>query len=280
MPVDLGEYEKVRAMEIAERIRSFGPDDVGVWIGRLDGAAVFEHRAAELHYAASTMKLPLAMAVMRQVEAGDLSLDQLLEVHDDFESQVGGRFRVDREDDDAPATWTQLGSEVSLAWLVSEMITVSSNLATNLVLEVVGVDRAHAALGQFGDRAGAIRRGIDDAAARAAGITNDISPAGLAAALRAVGNQAGASGSYLRDLLSANQWNDEIPARLPAGTRVEHKNGWAGRSLHDGGIVYPPDAEPYCIVVCTTSDASEQEAQRLIADISWHAWNHRHDLAL
>ncbi|WP_433168634.1 serine hydrolase [Kribbella sp. CA-247076] len=263
-------------MGIAELLREVdGSGEFGVWLGRLDGVPVFEHEAETTHYSASTMKLPVAIAMMRKVEAGELALDQPVTVHNDFASAAGGRFGVNPDEDEAPATWEKLGSEVPLGWLVTEMITRSSNLATNLVLELVGVDAADAVL-----RPGpsAIRRGIDDLPARAAGISNEMSPAGLAGVLVAVGNQDGASGDYLRDLLAGNQWNGEIPALLPAGTRVEHKNGWDTRIRHDGGIVRPPDAEPFVLVVCTTSDLADADAQKLIASIALVAWNHRHAL--
>ncbi|GAB2640500.1 serine hydrolase [Kribbella swartbergensis] len=279
-------------MGIAELLREAdGSGDFGVWLGRLDGVPVFEHQAERTHYSASTMKLPVAMAMMRKVEAGELKLDQPVTVHNDFESAAGGRFGVNRDEDDAPTTWTKLGTQVPLGWLATEMITRSSNLATNLVLEQVGIEAAHAVLAEStlagSEAAGegaalsgrsAIRRGIDDLPARRAGISNEMSPAGLAGVLVAVGKQEGASGDHLRDLLARNEWNGEIPALLPAGTRVEHKNGWDTRIRHDGGIVRPPDAEPFVLVVCTTSDLPDADAQKLIASIALEAWNHRHEL--
>jgi beta-lactamase class A len=269
----------VIGMGIAELLREVdGSGEFGVWLGRLDGVPVFEHAAERTHYAASTMKLPVAMAMMRKVEAGELALDQPVAVHNDFASAAGGRFGVNPDEDEAPATWTKLGTTAPLGWLATEMITRSSNLATDLVLEQVGVPAAQAVLAEYGPGDSAIRRGIDDVAAQRAGISNLMSPAGLAGVLVAVGNQKGASGDYLRDLLAGNQWNGEIPALLPDGTRVEHKNGWDTRIRHDGGIVRPTDAEPFVLVVCTTSDLPDAEAQKLIAAIALEAWNHRHDL--
>jgi len=269
----------VIGMGIAELLLEVdGSGEFGVWLGRLDGVPVFEHAAERTHYAASTMKLPVAMAMMRKVAAGELALDQPVTVHNDFASAAGGQFGVDPDEDEAPATWTKLGTAVPLGWLATEMITRSSNLATDLVLEQVGIEAAHAVLAEHGPGDSAIRRGIDDVAGRWAGISNTMSPAGLAGVLVAVGNQKGASGDYLRDLLAGNQWNGEIPALLPSGTRVEHKNGWDTRIRHDGGIVRPPDADPFVLVACTTSGLPDAEAQKLIAAIALEAWNHRHDL--
>lgn len=281
-------------MGIADLLRGVdGSGEFGVWLGRLDGVPVFEHAAERTHYAASTMKLPVAMAMMRKVDAGELALDQPVTVHNDFASAAGGRFGVNPAEDEAPATWTKLGTEVPLGWLATEMITRSSNLATNLVLEQVGVEAAQAVLAEStlarseapgagvaesGSGRSAIRRGIDDVAAQRAGISNEMSPAGLAGVLVAVGNQEGASGGCLRDLLAGNQWNGEIPALLPAGTRVEHKNGWDTTIRHDGGIVRPPDADPFVLVVCTTSELADADAQKLIASIALEAWNHRHEV--
>jgi beta-lactamase class A len=272
-------------MGIADLLRGVeGQGAFGVWLGRMDGAAVFTHEAEGPHYSASTMKLPVAMAMLRKVDAGELALDQPVTVHNDFASAAGGRFGVNRAEDEAPATWTKLGEQVPLGWLATEMITRSSNLATDLVLEQVGAEAANAVLTEYaGDAAGsgdesAIRRGIDDSAAQKAGISNMMTPAGLAAVLVAAGNDDTKSGQYLRDLLAANEWNGEIPAGVPAGTRVEHKNGWDLRIRHDGGIVRPAEADPFVLVVCTTSELPDRDAQRLIAAIAAEAWEHRHDL--
>jgi beta-lactamase class A len=264
-------------MGIADLLRGVeGQGAFGVWLGRTDGVAVFTHEAERPHYSASTMKLPVAMAMLRKVDAGELALDQPVTVHNDFASAAGGRFGVNRAEDEAPATWEKLGEEVPLNWLAREMITRSSNLATNLVLELVGADAANAVLVEYAKDESVIKRGIDDSPAQQAGISNLMTPAGLAGALVAVANDE--SAQYLRDLLAANEWNGEIPAGVPAGTRVEHKNGWDLRIRHDGGIVRPADADPFVLVVCTTSDLPDRDAQQLIAAIAAEAWNHRHDL--
>ncbi|MFC0625237.1 serine hydrolase [Kribbella deserti] len=259
-----------------------GTGEFGVWLGRMDGTAVFTADADRTHYSASTMKLPVAIAMMREVEAGRLDLDQKITVHNDFPSAAGGRFGLTEANDDSKTVWQEMGNEVTLRWVATNMITVSGNLATDLVLDLVGIDKANAVLAEFGSGRSVIQRGIDDVRARDAGINNVMSPADLAAVLVAVGNNKAASAgscTYLRDLLAANEWNDEIPKLLPAGTRVEHKNGWDDRVRHDGGIVRPADADPFVLAVCTSSSLPEATAQALIADIAAAAFAHRHDLA-
>lgn len=263
-----------------------GKGDFSVWLGGLDGRAAFAHDAALLHYSASTMKLPVAIAMMRAVEDSRLALDQPVTVHEDFASAYEGeRFAVHRDDDDAPATWDHLGKQVPLRWLAEQMITLSSNLSTNLVLELTGVvaaDRALAdALGDVDGERSVLRRGIDDRPAQLHRISNLMGAGDFAAVLIAVGNDTAASPSscaYLRDLLAANGWNDQIPAGLPSGVRVEHKNGWDVSIRHDAGIVRPADAEPFVLSVFTTSELDDDAAQQWIADVAAVAWEHRHDL--
>jgi beta-lactamase class A len=276
----MGVKDLLRAVE--------GQGTFSVWLGGTDGRPVFTHDAAHPHYSASTMKLPVAIALMRLVDAGALSLDRPVLVHDDFDSATGAeRFRVRREQDDAAETWDHLGTSVELGWLLGQMISLSSNLSTNLVLELTGVDAAQTALTDAitasadHNDSSAVRRGIDDRPGQAAGISNLMTAQGLAAVLVAVGNDTAASPEscrYLRDLLAANEWNDQIPAGLPAGVRVEHKNGWDDRIRHDGGIVRPGDAPPFVLSVCTTSDLPDDDAQKLIADLAAEVWKHRHDL--
>ena len=75
------------------------------------------------------------------------------------------------------------------------------------------------------------------------------------------------------DILARQEFNDEIPAGLPAGTRIAHKTGWITGVTHDAAIVYPPGRKPYVLVVLTKGIPDRPVAQKLIADISRLVWD-------
>lgn len=254
-----------------------------VWAGPLDGPASFEHNAAAQHYAASTMKLALVIAAYRQAERDRLDLDSTVVVHSDFDSVVAGaRFEMDRSDDSDEQPWRRLGTPVALRWLANHAIVRSSNLATNLLLEQVGLDPVAETLAEIGTAGSIVARGIEDAPAREAGHHNLVTAADLARTLQALTAERIASPQSCReilDTLAAQQINDAIPQGLPVGTKVAHKSGWVTGVSHDAGIVYRGDCAPYVLVVCTTSTVSEDESLRLIADIAAASWADREQFA-
>ena len=78
----------------------------------------------------------------------------------------------------------------------------------------------------------------------------------------------------MRDVLLGQEFNTEIPAGLPPGTRVAHKTGQITGVLHDAAIVYPANAPPYVLVVLTRGSPEEQVARSLIADVSRLVYAH------
>lgn len=254
-------------------------DRVSVHLERVgaDGPA-FVHEEHRLHLTASTMKLVVLIVYLRAVEEGILDPDDNIEVHKDFPSSDGiHRFDVIKDQEDDLEPWRR--DHAPLEWLVERMVTHSSNLATDLVIEAVGLERVVAAARQCHEEF-FVRRWIDDVPGIRAGILNQVSAAALAASYQAL-----ASGALLEpefatqalDLLARNTWNDEIPAGLPPGVRVAHKNGWDDDIRHDSGIVFPDDAPPYVLVVLTTGLAVDA-APVLIATISSWAWTNRQHL--
>jgi beta-lactamase class A len=271
----------VRSQPLDDFVRHL-PDGglFSLWFGPLDGSAWLAHNADDQHYAASTMKVALVLAAYRRADAGEIDLDRRVPVHDDFASAVDApRFTMDRDDDSDPDPWRRLGQEVSLRWLALRSLVRSSNLATNLLLEVVGVDAVQAALVAVGCTGSTVQRGIEDSAAREAGLQNLVTAGDLARTLQALtaASTASARSSHeILQMLAAQQLRDTIPDGLPPGTKVAHKSGWVDGISHDAGIIYPADREPFVFVMCTSSELSEQEGRELIAAGAAAAWGEVH----
>jgi beta-lactamase class A len=269
------------------------PGTVSVWCGQIGGPPAYEREADATHYAASTMKVAVLAALYRSAERGLVALDTPVPVRNEFESAAPGAppFGCARSDDNDGEVWTRLGAVAPLGWLARRMIVKSSNLATNLVLGRVGLPAVAEVWRLAGARHSVTGRGIEDAAAREAGITNLVTAADLAALLGAIAAGATGVGALLagpqayRDMLEilcAQEQREDLAAGLPAGTRIAHKNGWVRGIRHGAGVVFPSDAPPYAVVVCTTTTlpasghGGDDEACRLLARVAAASWADRH----
>jgi beta-lactamase class A len=233
--------------------------------------------ADERHYSASTMKLPILIGAHRRAGRGELDLDRGVVVHDDFDSVVGGtRFRVDRDEDSDPETWAALGDVVPLGVLVQRMITASGNLATNLVLEEVGTPEVAAVLAEAGcSERTTIVRGIEDYAARDAGIDNLVTADDLARLMVALASgrlaAPGASAACERTL-QEQAYRDGIPAGLPPEVVVGNKTGWIDGVNHDVALVRADGLPPVGLAVLCSVPGTPEEREAGIARIAAAAW--------
>ncbi|MFB9313693.1 serine hydrolase [Nocardioides plantarum] len=239
---------------------------VAVWLGGLDGETWWEQDADEPAYAASLVKVPLATA------AEVLDLERRVPVHADFASAAGGRFTIERDDDQDDATWDALGSTETLGELRRRAIVESSNIATNLLLEQVGIAAVHDVLRAAGvsDRT-TITRGIGDLAARDAGLANQVTA-------RDLGWVLAHTPASVEEIMLGQRYRDAIPAGLPAGTHVANKTGWVDGITHDMAIVRPTDEHggaPFALVVLTRTDDPHEVAEKRIAGLAAEAWGRR-----
>lgn len=255
-----------------------GSRAVSAWLGGLDGRTWWAREDHEPHLAASTMKLPVAVAVLRAHAAGTLDLDDPVAVHDEFDSVVAGeRFTMDADYDQDPRTWSQRGGSTPLRDLVHQMLVHSGNLATNLVLERVGLAAVSDVLVEAGcSPRTVVARGIEDGPGRAAGLDNVVTARDLGLVL--VGAVAGGlldgpGAEALEDDLRVQVHRGGIPAGLPPGVAVANKSGWIGGANHDVALVRPDDHPPFALVVLTRHGTSEREGEQLVARVAARAWS-------
>lgn len=250
---------------------------VSVWFGDLAGHPAYTRDPLEPHYAASTMKLPLLVAAYRRHERGEIDLDAPVLVHNEFASAADGSpFSLDQADDQDDETWDRLGRTVALRTLARHAIVKSGNLATNLVLEQVGVGEVASVLSDAGcSGTTVLPRGIEDARARESGLDNIVTAHDLALVMGAIGTGTLAEPSTceaIETVVADQEHRDKIPAGLPAGTYVANKTGWVDGVAHDVALVRPTGAAPFVLAVCTTVAVPEETSAGLIAGIAREIW--------
>jgi len=230
-------------------------------------------------HAASTMKVPVMIELMRQADRGALSLDQDVLLVNRFGSIVDGSpYTLDPGDDSDSATYALVGSRVKVRDLMRRMIVRSSNLATNALIALADPTKVTATAAALGATRTKVLRGVEDGLAFQRGLNNVTTANDLAALLAAIERGRAASTAAcaeMRRILLAQELDaGSIPAGVPPGTPVAHKSGQITAVLHDAAIVYPRGRAPYVLVVLTRGIADEHVAARLIADVSRLAYDH------
>jgi beta-lactamase class A len=280
------------------------PGRFSVWCAPIGAADPWYSRLPDdTHYAASTMKAAILAALYRGVDAGRLDLDREVPVANDFVSSHPDRhrFAIEHGEDQDDEVWARVGATAPLGWLARHMIVRSSNLATNVVLGQVGVPAVTEVLRLVGAERMRVERGIEDYAARDAGIDNLVTARDLASLLGAIALGADSTVTPgdgrplasaracqgMLDVLCAQEHREDLAAGLPDGTRIAHKNGWINGVRHGAGVVFPDDAPPYTVVVCASTPLADPRinppgpdgtdpACEVLARISAAAWADRH----
>src|SRR5712692_871485 len=258
---------------IAARIAQAQASAVGVYFHDLGTGDTLLVGANARFHAASTMKVPVMIQLFRDRDAGSLTLDDSIPITNDFRSLLDGSpYQLDKADDSDSSLYDVVGQKRTIRQLVELMETVSSNLATNLLIALVDVKRANATAHSLGADSILVLRGVEDGKAYRAGMNNTTTARDLGMLFTALAQYRAASPAACRemlDILGRQHFTEGIPAGLPAGTRVEHKTGWIGGVVyHDAGIVRPAGRAPYVLVVLTGGVKEDSVAYTLVRDIS------------
>jgi beta-lactamase class A len=234
--------------------------------------------ADTVFHAASTMKIPVMIEVLRRAKAGAFSLDQEVLLVNQFSSIVDGSpYPMLKADDEDTTLYALVGTRVPIRNLLRRMITRSSNLATNELISLVGAKNVTAMARAIGATHTNVLRGVEDQKAFDAGLINTTTAADLATMLLTIDKGTALSpeaSAEMKEILLAQEVNDKIPAGLPPGTPVAHKTGEITAVSHDAAVVYPPGRKPYVLVVMTRGLRDSAQSTALIADISRMVYAH------
>jgi beta-lactamase class A len=264
--VSNGLHGELEALALRNKARA-----IGVALHDLETGFRFSLRGDRWFHAASTIKVAVLLAIFRASDEGRFRLDDSLHVRNRFFSAADGSvFHLSQDRDATPELYATIGRTTKISALAHAMICGSSNLATNLLLDFVGVEYARTILREADVDGVELRRGVEDHNAHEHAINNDATADGLLSLLSAI------RGDFLTPeskrevirILLEQRFNSMIPAGLPPHATVAHKTGEISTACHDIGIVYLPEREPYIIAILTEFDPDTEGRRETIAAIS------------
>ena len=274
--------ESVAASEVSlyrsiQKIRQeHGLENLGISFYDAETTIQWSYNADHYFHAASTMKLAVLLGVFRQIDRGDLSLEAPVHIRNRFTSIVNQEsFMLDLGRDADPDVYGHLGRTLTVRELAYWMITKSSNLATNLLVDVVGIPTIQQALDELEIDGVRVLRGVEDQAAFHAGLNNEVTANGLLKMLRLIADGKAYSQRACDEMLNImleQQYRSGIPAGLPKAARVAHKTGNISTVHHDAGIVYLEGRKPYVLVILTQFTA-ETGRGTAVAEVSRDIFN-------
>jgi beta-lactamase class A len=261
--------------ELAQTIEKAAADAqtaaVAVAVRDYESGFEFQLNGNRPFHAASTIKVAVLLAVFRAIDDGRFQADDPLHVRNRFRSAVGGTpFRLDSESDGYPQLYKLTGRTAKISELADVMITSSSNLATNLLLDFVTVDYARDVLHQAGVSGVDLKRGVDDEKAFGAGQNNETTAQGLVDLFGVLRGEflSKTSRDAAIAILLRQRFDSMIPAKLPPHVTVAHKTGEISTACHDAGIVYVPERQPYVVAILTEVKSDADQRRETVAKIS------------
>jgi len=245
---------------------------IAVALHDAESGAELQYDADRWFHGASTIKIAILLAVYGEIDRGRLAPQSRLHVRNRFLSAYDGSpFRILADRDADSEVHASIGKTMRVSELALHMIAMSSNLATNLLLDLIGLETVQRTIERFGLTGLDIRRGVEDEKAFEHDIVNRVTANGLVGLLRLIAEERAYSPELSRemlDILHQQEFKKGIPARLPRDVRVAHKTGDISSVAHDAGVVYAPGRKPYVVAILTEWAADAGSRSPTIASIS------------
>jgi beta-lactamase class A len=235
------------------------------------GKTLFINENENFH-AASTMKTPVMIEVFKQAKAGKFKLSDSILVKNEFKSIVDGSpYSMDIADDSGDGMYKMIGKKMTIYDLTYQMITVSSNLATNILIELVDAKNANASMRKLGAKDIKVLRGVEDQKAFDKGLSNTTTAYDLMLIFEKIAQNKvidKKSCDEMRKILFDQKFNEIIPEKLPKTVKVAHKTGSITGVQHDSGIVYLPDGRKYVLVLLSKKLKNVDAGVKMLAEVS------------
>jgi beta-lactamase class A len=250
---------------------SSGTSECAVAVHDNESGFRFALNADRVFHAASTIKVAILLALFKAIDEGKMRTADPLHVRNRFRSAVDGTpFVLDSSSDGYPQLYRSVGRTQRLGDLADSMITSSSNLATNLILEHIGTEYAQGVLKDAGVNGVHLRRGVDDKKAHEKGMNNETTAEGLVQLFSVLRGDflSKESREAVIHILLGQKFDSMIPAGLPTHATAAHKTGEISTACHDAGIVYVPERQPYIVAILTEVQSAGDSRRATVASIS------------
>lgn len=229
------------------------PGDTAVWHMDIETGRVGAYNADKPLVAASVIKLFIMAEAFRAIEAGEISRNQEFVKTKEMNMPSCGALNYMHD-----------GLRVTLMDLVTLMIILSDNTATNMLIDYLGMDNINAQIKAIGAEGCALNRRLFDSEASRRGVQNYITASGVGRFFRLLHEGRLVSESASRemlDILKNQRLNGKLPFFLDCA--VAHKTGEDSGITHDAGIVY---CEKPFILVMLSNNTDVPKYERFMQD--------------
>ncbi|UCG34948.1 MAG: serine hydrolase [Candidatus Omnitrophota bacterium] len=209
--------------------------------------------------AASLIKLPIVAVVFKAVGEDKLQLDKKIRIN-----------KKDIENGSGIIKKMKMPVELTIEDLLSFMIAISDNTATNKVINLLGYDYINESFKELGLNNTVLKRKMMDFHSRRKGIENYTSANDIAFLLEKIYNRSlvdSKASKQMLALLQKQKVKDRIPRALPKNIVIAHKTGLEKKVVHDAGIVFSSKGD-YIICVLTKEVKNDKKAKEFISQLS------------
>lgn len=225
-----------------------------------------------IFHAASTMKTPVMIEVFKQAAENKFNLDDSIEIKNEFKSIVdSSEYSLDLSDDSGEELYSFIGKKKIIRELVFDMITVSSNLATNILIELVGAKNVMQTMRSIGANDILVLRGVEDGKAFQLGLNNLVTAYDLMLIYESLVKNKFLSDNFTTEMINIllqQKHRSRIPAKLPVELKVAHKTGSITGVGHDSGIIFLPDGRKYVLVLLSKNVKDEKAVIEAQSEVS------------
>lgn len=258
--------------DISEILAGVSGDFAAAFLAMDDSGDTVLINEREMFHAASTMKTPVMIELYKQAEAGKFSLDDSILVKNEFRSIVDSSlYNMSVDEDSEGELYSLIGEQRTIKDLIYDMVTMSSNLATNILIEKVGAVNVTETMQGYGADSINVLRGVEDIKAFEQGLSNRTTAYDEMKIYEKLSRGESVNKSASEEMigiLKDQKFNEMIPAELPSDVEVAHKTGWITGVNHDAGIVMLPNGKKYVLVLLSKNTTNREEVIAAFADIS------------